>query len=234
MRFLIDEYGHTLMARWENGDFSTKHGVIKESAMKKTGSTKSAKGVKYLVLKPLLRDKIQNMKMGARPIYEYDVGVISALLSLENDFEMLEAGTGSGGATLYFSNIVKKVYTFEKEERFYDIAMKNLKEKKNVEMKNADFMTAKFSKKVDAVFLDMKNPVPAMKKAYKNLKQGHFMGVFTPIMDDVKPVMSAMVDLGMVQVQGVVLDLKEMEIKKYARIKGLFGFPGFFMVGRKF
>ena len=30
------------------------------------------------------------------------------------------------------------------------------------------------------------------------------------------------------------IDLKEMEIKKYARIKGLFGFPGFFMVGRKF
>ena len=232
-RLLIDKSGHTIIVR-QPGDFSTKHGVIRAKAMKKTGKVKSSKGVECLVMDALLRDRIQSMRMGARPVYEYDAGVIAALLSLEREFEVLEAGTGSGGTALYFSNIVKKVYTFEREERFYEVAKKNFVGVKNIMLENKDFLKARFSKKVDAVFLDMQNPVPAMKKAHKNLRSGHFMGVFTPIIDDIKPVMKAMKELGMVQVQGVVLDLKELEIKKYARVKGLFGFPGFFIVGRKF
>lgn len=220
---------------WDGKDVHTKDGILPKAKVKKKGIVKAPKGREYLVIEPTLRDRIQKMRKGARPIYEYDAGLIAALLSIDKNSVVLEAGTGSACATLVFANIAKRVDTFEKEERFYKIAKENVKKSgfTNVKLYNKDLFDAKL-KKYDAVFLDMRDPTKGIEKVYPHLKQGKFLCVFTPIIDDVKPVVQKLEELEFINIRAIQLDLKEIEVKKYARVRGLFGFPGFVIVGRKF
>lgn len=223
------------MKEWGGGDVHTKDGMLPAEEIAKKGIVEAPNGKKYLVAEPTLRDRIQKMRKGARPIYEYDAGMIAALLSIGRESEVLEAGTGSACATMVFANTAKSVETYEKEERFYRIAKENIEKAgfKNVKLHNKGLLEAKLGE-YDAVFLDMKGPMAGIEKAAPHLRQGRFMAVFTPIIDDVKPVVEKMGELGFVDVRAIMLDLKEIEVKKYARVKGLFGFPGFVIVGRKF
>ncbi|MCD6523060.1 MAG: methyltransferase domain-containing protein [Candidatus Diapherotrites archaeon] len=235
---IISKNGRVLYKLWRGEDISTTDGIIKADAIRKKGIARTSKGESYLVMKPLLRDYIQYMRKGARPIYEYDAGMIASLLSLQKGDNVLEAGTGSACTTLAFANIVYpgKVYTFEKEERFYEIAVENIKHSgfDNIVITHGDILKQKLDMMYDAVFLDMNEPVKAIEHVCKHLKQGRFLAVFTPVIDHVRPVIEKMSELGFVQIQSIQLDLKEVELKKYLRIKGLFGFPGFVVVGRKF
>jgi tRNA (adenine57-N1/adenine58-N1)-methyltransferase len=195
-------------------------------------------GEEYLILDASIRDRVQHMRKGARPLYEYDAGIVAALLSLQRGYTVIEAGTGSACAALFFANIIQpgRLYTFEREKRFYDIARQNIKNSglKNIVIKNEDVLSAKIRVKADAVFIDMQEPWHAIEKLNDNLKPGRFIVIFTPIIDDVKTVFEKLLNSGFVDVRAIQLDLKEIEVKKYARIKGLFGFPGFIIVGRKF
>lgn len=223
------------LREWDGKDVHTRDGIIPATEIKPGEIARSAKGTEYLVLKPSLRDRIQYMKKGARPIYEYDAGLITALLGINRESAVLEAGTGSGCMTLILANQAKTVETFEKEERFYTIAKENIEKAgiKNVKMHNSDLLDAKLGN-YDAVFLDMHDPTKAMEKTAPHLKRGRFMAVFTPIIDDLKPIAQKFECLGFAETQIIQLDLKKLEIKKYLRVKGLFGFPGFVVVARRF
>lgn len=227
--------GGAFLKDWDGKDVHTKHGILAAEAVKAGGLLKTTKGEEYLVIAPTLRDRIQHMRKGARPIYEYDAGLIAALLGLDRESRVLEAGTGSACATLVFANIAKSVETFEREERFYTVAKENVERAgfKNVTMHNADLLGAELGE-YDAVFLDMADPEKGIEKAAPHLRQGKFLAVFTPIIDDIKPVAEALERLGFIEIRIIQLDLKELEVKKYARVKGLFGFPGFVLVARKF
>ena len=235
MELMFLHKGGGFMKEWDGGDVHTKDGVLPAEKVQEGGIVEAPNGKKYLVAEPTLRDRIQNMRKGARPIYEYDAGLIAALLGIGGESIVLEAGTGSACATMVFANIAKRVESYEREERFYAVARENIEKGgfKNVVLHNNDLLDAKLGE-YDAVFLDMKNPVEGIGKAAPHLKQGRFMAVFTPIIDDVKPVVQKLDELGFIGVRAIMLDLKEIEVKKYARVKGLFGFPGFIVVGRKF
>jgi len=235
MELMFLHRGGQFMKEWDGGDVHTKDGILPAANVGKGGVIKSPKGREYLVVKPSLRDRIQNMRKGARPIYEYDAGLITALMGIDRDSKVLEAGTGSGCMTLMLASQAKSVESFEKEERFYTIAKENVRKAgfTNVVLHNGDLLDAKLGE-YDAIFLDMKNPMVGIGKAAPHLRQGRFMAVFTPIIDDVKPIVQKMDELGFINVRAIMLDLKEIEVKKYARVKGLFGFPGFVIVGRRF
>jgi len=220
---------------WTGGDVHTKEGILKADDVKAGGKMKTNRGEDYLVMAPTLRDRIQHMRKGARPIYEYDAGLIIALLGVDRESSVLEAGTGSACVTLLLANTAKSVETFEREERFYDVAKENVEHAgfKNVTMHNASLLDAELGE-YDAVFLDMADPTKAMEKATPHLRIGRFMAVFTPIIDDLKPVAQKFEELGFTELRIIQLDLKELEVKKYARVKGLFGFPGFVIVARRF
>ena len=227
--------GGGFMKDWPGGDVHTKDGIISDSDVKKQGIVKTTKGVEYLVVEPTIRDRIQNMKKGARPIYEYDAGLIAALMGIDGKSVVLEAGTGSGCMTMVIANIAKQVETLEKEERFYKIADKNFEKAgfKNIKNTNEDLLEAKLGE-YDAVFLDMKGPTGGIEKVVPHLKTGRFLVIFTPIIDDLKPIAQKLEEMGFIETRIIQLDLKEIEVKKYARVKGLFGFPGFVIVARKF
>lgn len=214
---------------------NTEYGIIRQKGFnKRAGKLKTHNGYVLDAYETSLLERVETMKMGARPIYPYDSGIMCALLSVRPDARVLEAGTGSGGNTLYMAELGALIDTFEKEKEFFEKAKKNLKNYGNVKMKNADVMTAKLKKShYDVVFLDLQNPSEALEKTYVALKKGGFAGVYSPIMDDIKPVWRALESLGFMDIRAVQLSPLEIMVKKYARVKGLLGFPGFFVWARK-
>jgi tRNA (adenine57-N1/adenine58-N1)-methyltransferase len=221
---------------WRGEPISTTWGIVSAEAIRHRGKTKTSKGEEVLVLEPMLRDRVQNMTKGARPVYEYDAGFAAGLLSLERGMHVLEAGTGSGAVTLVLAQVADSIDTFEKEERFFEIAKENFEKAgaKNIRPHLGSVLDAKLAGEYDAVFLDLAEPWKAMRATAPCLKQGRFMCIYTPVIDDVKPVLETFKELGFVQARGIFMDTKEVEVKKYARVKGQFGFPGFFIVARRF
>ncbi|MCD4739582.1 methyltransferase domain-containing protein [archaeon] len=235
--FLIHASGKTLFRDWRGEDVQTSWGEVPRQAIQeavdqnKAVSVETAKGERFVVMKPLLRDSIQNAERGARPLYEYDAAVAAALMSLDRDTKLLEAGSGSGCATMVFAQLAGKVVSLEREERFHEVAKRNLEGIENVELKQGDLFEAKFDEEsFDAVFLDLKEDVKAVKKSASWLKRGHFMCVFSPVEAKVQGCVSALQELGFVNIEVVHLGLRRHS--PGGRLTPCF--PGFFVLGRRF
>jgi len=177
-----------------------------------------------------IQEKVERIKMGARPIYPYDSGFMAAMLGIRPGIKLLEAGTGSGGFAMYAAELGAKIVSYEKNPGFYSIAKENLREYKNVKVVLGDVAKAKGS--FDVIFLDLQYPDKMLRKLKNRLNDGGAIGIYTPIMDDIKPVWNEL-EKSFINVRAVLLDHKEIQVKKYARIKGMLGFPGFFLWARK-
>jgi len=80
----------------------------------------------------------------------------------------------------------------------------------------------------DAIFLDLQHPDKMIRKLKGKLKKNGYMGIYSPIMDDIKPIWREL-EKSFINIRAVLLDHREIQVKKYARIKGMLGFPGFFI-----
>ena len=178
-----------------------------------------------------IQEKVEKMKMGARPIYPYDSGLICAMLNVKPGSKVLEAGTGSGGFAMYLGQLGTRVLSYEKNKGFYEVAKQNLREYKNVNLRLGDVSKAK-GKDFDVIFLDLQNPAAMVRKLKGKLKKGGHIGIYSPIMDDIVPVWRGL-EKSFINVRAVLLDHKEVQVKKYVRIKGMLGFPGFFIWAQK-
>ena len=73
-----------------------------------------------------------------------DIGLVIAYTGMNSNDDVLDAGTGSGIAAIYFGGIAKSVKTYEVRPEFSKLAQKNITEAKlpNVEAIAADVLTA--------------------------------------------------------------------------------------------
>src|SRR3989304_4225862 len=79
------------------------------------------------------------------------------------------------------ANIGCKVYTYEIDEDFYQVAKKNIRNSglHNIFLKKADITKWIDEKNVDMVTLDMKNPEKVIKNAYNSLKYRGWLVVYS-------------------------------------------------------
>jgi tRNA (adenine57-N1/adenine58-N1)-methyltransferase len=135
-------------------------------------------------------DFLKKAKRGPQVILPKDAGLIVSVTGCCPGWKVVDAGTGSGFLALFLGNLGCKVYTYEKEKRFYNIAKKNIKNSglKNIKIKNSDITKGIKEKNVDMVTLDMKNPEKVIKHAYKNLKSGGWLVIYSMHIEQIQKV----------------------------------------------
>ena len=169
---------------WSKGDFHTNSGMIKEKDILKKNLVKTNLGKEFFVLDARFNDKMQRIKRAPQAILEKDIASILVNISLENDSNVLEAGSGSGKLTAFLAKAVPngKVYSYEIRKDFMDIAAKNINdlEISNVVFKNKDVYKGISEKNLDAIILDLPEPWKALKHAARPLKNGGFLVAYLP------------------------------------------------------
>jgi len=115
--------------------------------------------------------------------------------------KVLECGTGSGALTLAFAYAVGeegRVITYEKEERFFHLAKRNLERfglAHRVELKLKEVVDSFEETNVDAVFLDVREPWLLLKPAWDALKPGHPLGILVPTTNQVSQTLTHLLSL---------------------------------------
>jgi tRNA (adenine57-N1/adenine58-N1)-methyltransferase len=112
--------------------FHTTKGAIEHDAM--IGSpegvvVRSAGGVEYLVMRPLLAEFVTSMPRGAAVIYPKDAAQIVAMADIFPGARVVEAGVGSGALTCSLLRAVGEhgtVSSYERRDDFAEIARKNV------------------------------------------------------------------------------------------------------------
>ncbi len=245
---LLGEDGYSRIVNYddtEDKDIHTNKGVVRHEDIRVGRIVKTSKGYRFLITRPSVRDIVQNIKGGAKPIYEYHSGMFGAMMGLQPGKTVLESGTGSAGSTLVFASMCYpgKVYSFEREERFYEVARKNVVASglDNIVLFNEDVsgavdaLNGRGVDSVDAIFLDLQDPENRIEDLSRILANGGFFGVYTPVFDSVTPVWREFERLGYVGIRAIALTNQRVIVKKYTRFdQEQFGFPGFFVIARKF
>lgn len=177
------------------GEFHCQFGKIdlKRIIGKKIGcKIKSNTSEEFAVVKPSIVDFLKHAKRGPQVVLPKDSAAILAETGCSPDFKIVDVGTGSGFLAIFMANFAKKVYTYEKNKKFFALAKENIKNSglKNIKIKNKDITKGIDEKNIDLITLDLENPEKVVAFAYKALKQGGFLVVYSMHIEEVQRVCS--------------------------------------------
>jgi tRNA (adenine57-N1/adenine58-N1)-methyltransferase len=186
--WLMDERGR--VHKTEKDVFETDLGKLKiEGEPGKCLKTHKGKG--FWVIKPEFPDFEKKMKRGPQTIKFKDLGFIAAKIGLREGYRVLDAGAGSGMLTCFMAGVVGdkgKVYSYDRDDRSLKVTQQNidLLGLKNVELIKADIYKGIKQKELDAITLDLAEPLKALKHAKKALKKTGFLAIYLPNMTQVQ------------------------------------------------
>ena len=163
---------------WSEGDLHTEFGVVKDvnKPIVKTHLNKE-----LISLNASFLDNLEKIKRGPAIILKKDIGFILTNTDINKNSVILEAGTGSAHLTLHLSRFCKKIYSYEKNKNFYEIAKKNIEsfKTKNTILKN-DLIENSKEENIDIVILDLPNPGEIIPKISKNIKNSAYLVTYLP------------------------------------------------------
>jgi tRNA (adenine57-N1/adenine58-N1)-methyltransferase catalytic subunit len=197
-RVLLIGEGREFFVKAGPGKLSTDKGQLElESLVGKSGGDiiETHNGAKFTVRIPRPTDFFSHGKRSGAPMLPKDIGLVIAYTGMNHNDDVLDAGTGSGIAAIYFAGVAKTVKTYELRPEFSTLAMKNITEAKltNVEAVAADFMAAEGS--FDVVHLDMQVQPEHIRHAFSLLRSGGYLAVYTPFLEQMAIVVDGATEL---------------------------------------
>ena len=140
-------------------------------------------GAQFTLRVPRATDFFTHGKRSGAPMLPKDIGLVIAYTGMSNRDAVLDAGTGSGIAAIYFGGIAQSVKTYEVRPDFSALAAKNIREAKldNVEAIAADVLTA--TGIFDVVHLDMQITPEYVAHAFTLLRSGGYLACYTPFLE---------------------------------------------------
>lgn len=161
----------------------------------KNGVVESSTGEKLLVCDPLFKDGVLKLKRNAALIIPKDLGFIIADTGLNKNSIVIEAGSGSGGATIPFAGICKRVYSYDIRSDHAKLVRKNveLMELDNVTVETKDILEVdEFPEKADLLLLDLPNVAGTVKVAKKAVKVGGYIACYMPQISQVQDLVDSL------------------------------------------
>jgi len=168
------------------GQFSTDRGMIDLGAlagMSPGDEIRTHLDVPFVVLRPRPTDFFVHAKRSGAPMLPKDIGIVIAYTGMNRSDVVLDAGTGSGVAAIYFGNIAREVKTYEVRPEFARLAARNIRDARldNVEVIAADMLEA--TGEFDVVHLDLTITPAHVEHAYSLLRPGGYLACYTPFLE---------------------------------------------------
>ena len=187
MKVIVDRKNRKYIVH--DKEFHSEKGLIPEEDIvnAKVGDVlETHLGKKYTVIEPNINDYIDLMKRNCSIVLPQDLGLITGLTGIGYGSKIVESGSGAGGSLLFFANIVGPaghVYSYEIREDFIKVIQENIDgtDFNNITLYNQD-VTEGFEQEdhsIDLVFLDLPKPSEVIEDAYRILKTGGFIAVYT-------------------------------------------------------
>jgi tRNA (adenine57-N1/adenine58-N1)-methyltransferase catalytic subunit len=188
---LRDRRGRTYLFRLQEGaTFSYHRGSIRHEAIVQAGAGRkiaTPQGELFTIHRPTLEDYVLHMPRATAPTYPKDAATICSLLDLAPGMRVLEAGSGSGGLTLYLARAVGptgQVWSYEARPRHLKRAKLNLsgfEDWGNVIWTEADLAQAELPPNAfDGVALDLMEPWKVLSSITPALKIDRFLVCYLP------------------------------------------------------
>lgn len=191
----------------------------------------------FRIVKPNIIDLLRKAKRGPQIILPKDSALITSITGISPGWKVVDAGTGSGFLALFLANLGCKVYSYEKSKEFYEIAKKNMKNfGLDFNLRKYDITKGIKEKDVDLVTLDMKNPEKVVKHAFKALKAGGWIAIYSMHIEEVKKVYNELKKYDFVDIKILENIQREWQtIKQFTRPKTyMLAHTGFLTFARKF
>jgi len=193
-RVLLAGEGREFWVKAGPGKLGTDKGQIElESLLGKAGGDVIAthNGSEFVIRIPRPTDFFTYGKRSGAPMLPKDIGLVIAYTGMNHNDDVLDAGTGSGIAAIYFGGVAKTVKTYEIRPEFSTLAMKNITEAKlpNVEAVAKDFLDAEGS--FDVVHLDLQIQPEHVTHAFSLLRSGGYLACYTPFLEQMAIVVDA-------------------------------------------
>jgi tRNA (adenine57-N1/adenine58-N1)-methyltransferase len=163
---------------------------------------KTSTGKIFTVLRPNLIDVLRKrVKRSAQVMLPKDIASIIANTGIDPDSLIVDAGTGTGYFSIFIAKLLPKsiIVTYEADKEFFEIAKKNIRSADtwNIKIKNKDVTKGIQEKNVDLVMLDLKNSSLVVKYAYKSLKLGGWLVIYSPTVDHLLKITKAVKKVGL-------------------------------------
>jgi len=202
-------------------EFHTHKGFIEVGRLigKPYGITvTSSLGVKFYVLKPLIRDRVLKTDRHTQVLYPKDIGYILFQLGVGPGSIVVEAGTGSGALTMALANIVRpdgRVYSYDISDKHQRTAAKNIMRAglmPYVSLEIRDITEGIPEKEVDAVILDMATPWMAVEHAWNALAGSGVFLSFSPTIEQTMKTTEELKKHPFIEINTVELMLREITV----------------------
>lgn len=188
---LQDRRGRNYLFRLkEGGSFDSQRGSLRHQQILEAGyggSIATPQGEPFTVHRPTLEDYVLHMPREATPTYPKDAATIAFLLDLAPGMRVLEAGSGSGGLTLFLARAVGpggEVWSYESRERHQARARHNLQafeDWHNVTWVLGDLSALEPpAQPFDGVALDLMEPWSVLPALTPALKPDRFVVCYLP------------------------------------------------------
>ncbi|MBR0472360.1 MAG: tRNA (adenine-N1)-methyltransferase [Methanosphaera sp.] len=221
MKVIVDRKNRKYIVH--DKEFHSEKGLIPEEDIvnAKVGDVlETHLGKKYTVIEPNINDYIDLMKRNCSIVLPQDLGLITGLTGIGYGSKIVESGSGAGGSLLFFANIVGPaghVYSYEIREDFIKVIQENIDgtDFNNITLYNQD-VTEGFEEEdhsIDLVFLDLPKPSEVIEDAYRILKTGGFIAVYTPYIEQFQIVSKVLAKNAFKHIAIREGNVREIEIK---------------------
>lgn len=194
-RVLIIGNSREYFATSGEGKLSTDLGMIDLAAVAEAedgDEVLTHLGKPFRVVVPKSPDFFSHGKRTGAPMTPKDIGTVMAYTGMCAKDRVLDAGTGSGIAAIFFGGAAGKVVTCEAREDFAKVAGKNISDAglANVECRACDVLDVEDGP-FDIVHLDMQIEKKHVEHAYSLLRNGGYFASYTPFLEQTFVVMDS-------------------------------------------
>lgn len=180
-------------------------------------SIQTSMGQSLAVFRPRILDVVESFDRPTQILYPKDIGYAMFQLGIGNGDRVLEVGTGSGALTSALARCIApdgQVFTYEMRPEFLRAAKANMEKaglSSLVTFHNSD-PTERFEEEdADAVVVDLGDPWRMVGAAWKALMGGGMLAGFTPTINQLEKLASALRSGGFVVLEAVELLMREFK-----------------------